>query len=179
MLWKLMEVPDIWRHPAVLLFPALHVLLLRFSNTTRLIFILNMVLFLQRFKKLFRAHVWVFSHSYFLSFSASMFYSSCLTGCRVFTVALTKWWNLNLKRKWKLLMSVYYTVQLCKGDILFSGPFWIGKKRCPLMLKSNVCITLSPSIDGWEMCRPINKVEQSSTSLKLTALYLFCLRSFS
>lgn len=134
MLWKLMEVPDIWRHPAVLLFPALHVLLLRFSNTTRLIFILNMVLFLQRFKKLFRAHVWVFSHSYFLSFSASMFYSSCLTGCRVFTVALTKWWNLNLKRKWKLLMSVYYTVQLCKGDILFSGPFWIGtwgKKGVP------------------------------------------------
>lgn len=39
-------------------------------------------------------------------------------------------------------------------------------------------VSLSFLSSGWEMCRPINKVEQSSTSLKHTALYL-CLCCFS
>lgn len=97
MFWKLMEVPDIWRRLAILLF--LHFVCFCLVSVTPTVWSLFEIwfCFFISFKKQCRADVWVFPHSYFPSFSASMLYSSCLTGCQVFTVALTKWWNLNLK----------------------------------------------------------------------------------
>ncbi len=103
-----------------------------------------------------------------------------LTGCQVFTVALTKqWWNLNLKEnlncssRQSILQSSFARVTFL---FLLCSESRLEKNNLSLDFEIQCLYHCLGS--GWEMCRPINKVEQSSTSLKRTALYFLSLLCF-
>lgn len=140
--------------------------------------------FLQKSKK-FWAHVWIFFSTFFLFyyiFQHQCYMHPVLTGCQVFTMALTKNGETWILKKIKIAhhVSLFYSPALQEWLSFF---FLVCSES--RLEKSN----LSPDIEiqclyhcllgsGWEMCRPINKVEQSSTSLKRAALYFLSLLCF-
>ncbi len=96
-------------------------------------------------------------------------------------MALTKNGETWILKKIKIAhhVSLFYSPALQGWLSFFSGLFWIKTWKSNLSPDIEIqCLYHCLLGSGWEMCRPINKVEQSSTSLKRTALYFLSLLFF-